>query len=99
MLSLPVLWQNLKTIFYREISPILDIRRMQVHIVEAGDRLLAGMSQKSSEKSLRFLRKIGINIHLNTFVNDYDGDTVKTSNLELKSKTLDLGSRSKRSSG
>ena len=68
--------------------PDLDIRRMQIHIVEANDRVLAAMSETASKKSEKYLRKRGIQLWLGTFVKDYDGYTVTTNNTNFESKTL-----------
>lgn len=56
--------------------PDLDLRKMQIHIVEGSDRLLAAMSSKSSEKSKRFLKKLGVNVWTSARVQDYDGENV-----------------------
>ncbi|NPD45641.1 MULTISPECIES: NAD(P)/FAD-dependent oxidoreductase [unclassified Lentimicrobium] len=68
--------------------PDLDIRRMQIHIVEANDRVLAAMSSHASEKSEKYLKSRDIHIWLKTFVKDYDGKTVFTSNKNFQSNTL-----------
>lgn len=68
--------------------PDLDIRNMQVHILEASDRLLAAMSPKSSKNAEQFLRKLGVNIWLNTLVKDSKDDRIITSNGEFESKTM-----------
>lgn len=68
--------------------PDLDIRRMQIHVIEAADKVLANMSEHASVKAAKFLKKMGVNLWLSTFVNDYDGNTVKTSNGEFESNTL-----------
>ena len=68
--------------------PDLDIRRMQIHIVEAADRLLANMSKDASEKTEKFLKKMEVNIWLGTQVKDYDGKEVITSKHVFNSKTL-----------
>lgn len=68
--------------------PDLDIRRMQIHIIEANKRVLASMSEKASAKSEKYLKKKGIQIWLNTFVKSYDGDTVETNHNTFKAKTL-----------
>ncbi len=68
--------------------PDLDIRRMQIHIVEAADRLLAAMSETSSAKTEKFLKKMDVNVWLDTQVKDYDGTTVVTNKRSFKSKTL-----------
>lgn len=68
--------------------PDLDIRRMQIHVVQGADRLLPGMSEKASADSERFLRKMGVNIWLDIRAQDYDGTTVYTNKETFRAKTL-----------
>lgn len=68
--------------------PDLDIRRMQIHIVEANERVLASMSEKSSKKSEKYLKKAGINIWLNTHVKDFNGETVVTDKRNFEARTV-----------
>ncbi|MCF8465498.1 MAG: NAD(P)/FAD-dependent oxidoreductase [Flavobacteriales bacterium] len=68
--------------------PDLDIRKMQIHLVEAADRLLANMSKTASEKTENFLKKMDVNVWLNTQVKDYDGKEVVTSRHVFNSRTL-----------
>ncbi len=69
--------------------PELDIRRMQIHLIEAGPRVLAGMSAQASEKALKFLKELDVNVWLNAPVKDYDGDTVSFSGTKtIATKTL-----------
>jgi NADH dehydrogenase len=56
--------------------PELDLRRMQIHLIEAGDRVLAGMSVQASEKAARFLHELDVQVWLKAPVADYDGQTV-----------------------
>lgn len=56
--------------------PDLDIRQMGIHILDAGDRLISGMSEKSSARALKDLRKMGVHVHLNKRVTDYDGQII-----------------------
>lgn len=79
---------ELKTHVLPNDYPDLDIRRMQIHIVEADQRVLANMSKESSNKAEKFLKKKGINIWLNTFVKNYDGKLVTTNKNTFQSKTL-----------
>ncbi len=60
----------------------LNMAEMQIHLYEGGGRVLPPMSSKASEKALRFLQKLGVNVHLNTIVQDYDGDTLTLNNKE-----------------
>ncbi|MFT4697994.1 MAG: NADH dehydrogenase [Flavobacteriaceae bacterium] len=58
--------------------PSISEDEMQVHLLEGADRVLPPMSKKSSTKALYFLEKLGVQVHLNTFVKEYDGHTVST---------------------
>lgn len=68
--------------------PDLDLRIMQIHLIEAGDRVLANMSAQSSEKSEKFLKDLGVNIWLNTRVQEYDGQVASTDKKEFPTQTL-----------
>ena len=69
--------------------PDLDPELMQIHILEGADRVLPPMSLKSSEKSAKALKELGVQIHTNTIVTDYDGKTVKTKDGKaFKTRTL-----------
>jgi NADH dehydrogenase len=54
----------------------LNIKEMQIHLFEGGPRVLPPMSENASKKATEFLNKLGVQIHLNTIVTNYDGDTV-----------------------
>lgn len=56
--------------------PELDLRRMQIHLVEAGDRVLPGMSVESSENAKKALEKMGVHLWLDAKVETYDGEQV-----------------------
>lgn len=56
--------------------PEIDFTKMQIHLFEAGDRLLAAMHQENSDKVLKYVKDFGVNVWLNTMVTDYDGDEV-----------------------
>lgn len=58
--------------------PEIDVRRMQIHLIEAGPKLLPGLSEKSSDKSMEYLKKLGVHVWSNTMVTGYDGQTVST---------------------
>ncbi|WP_111708025.1 NAD(P)/FAD-dependent oxidoreductase [Lutibacter citreus] len=68
--------------------PDLDIRQMQINIVQGG-RLLKAMSEKASEKAEDFLIKLGVNIYKSVHVTNYDGYNVETdTDLAFKSCTV-----------
>jgi len=60
----------------------LNVSEMQIHLFEGATRVLPPMSQKASKKAMQFLNKLGVIVHLNTIVQDYDGDTVVLKNKE-----------------
>ncbi|WP_159517402.1 NAD(P)/FAD-dependent oxidoreductase [Sunxiuqinia indica] len=60
--------------------PQLDVSSMQIHLVEGKNRVLPAMSEKSGEKARQYLEKMGVNIHLETLTDDYDGKIVKLKN-------------------
>ncbi|WP_347925172.1 NAD(P)/FAD-dependent oxidoreductase [Pontimicrobium sp. SW4] len=67
----------------------LDSSNMQIHLLEGNSRVLPPMSEHASKKAERFLKKLGVQVHCNTFVKEYDGLSVITNtDLKLQSETL-----------
>ncbi|MFS4493235.1 NAD(P)/FAD-dependent oxidoreductase [Maribacter sp. 2308TA10-17] len=67
----------------------LNVDEMEIHLFEGGPRILGPMSEHASEKSNQFLKRLGVKVHLNTIVADYDGDLLTKANGEtLKTKNL-----------
>lgn len=67
----------------------LELSQMDIHLIEATPRLLNGMSEKSGETALEYLKKMGVNVHLNLAVKTYDGYEVTFNNGEkLITRTL-----------
>ena len=56
--------------------PELDFTKMNIYLLEGGDRTLASMSEKSSEESCIYLHKLGVTVLKKTVVKDYDGQNV-----------------------
>ncbi|MDH4090707.1 MAG: NAD(P)/FAD-dependent oxidoreductase [Cyclobacteriaceae bacterium] len=57
----------------------LELDQMDIHLIEAGPRLLNGMSEKASSKALEYLEKMSVKVHLNCAVKSYDGYTIALS--------------------
>jgi len=53
--------------------PELDPGLMNIHLIEAADRILPMMSEKSSSKAFQYLTNMGVKVWLNTRVSNYDG--------------------------
>lgn len=66
--------------------PDLDVRKMQINLIQASDRILDTMSEKSSAAAEDFLVKLGVNVWKNVRVTGYDGKTV-TTNTDLTFET------------
>lgn len=60
--------------------PELDFRKMQIHLFEAGPRLLAAMHPENSDKALKYVKDFGVNVWLNTMVTGYNGQEINLSN-------------------
>ncbi|MCB0464946.1 MAG: NAD(P)/FAD-dependent oxidoreductase [Aequorivita sp.] len=58
--------------------PELDEDEMNVHLIEGENRVLPPMSETVSKKALIFLEKLGVQVHLGAYINDYDGKRVTT---------------------
>jgi len=60
--------------------PELDFKKMQIHLIDVGERLLPQMSKEASENAYKFLKKYGINMWLKTKVLNFDGQKLRLSN-------------------
>lgn len=56
--------------------PELDFNLMKIRLYEASPKLLNVMSEKASKDALKFLTKLGVEVHLNTMISDYDGENM-----------------------
>lgn len=69
--------------------PDLDTGRMQINLIQSGDRILKEMSPQASEKAEAFLRGLGVKVWKNVRVMGYDGKVVSTkTDLRFESATL-----------
>lgn len=69
--------------------PDMDASRMHIYLLEAGDRLLAGMSQDSSRKAKDFLEGMGVEILLGKMVTDYrDHKVIMKDGMEIPTRTF-----------
>jgi len=69
--------------------PDLNFDIMQISLIEGSPALLGGMSKHASEKALFYLKRLGINVLLNTHVTDFDGSKLSLSDgSHLETKTV-----------
>ncbi len=62
--------------------PELDFEKMSIILLEGSPRLLGGMSDVSSQRALKYLKKFHVEVYVNTLVEDYDGHSARLSNGE-----------------
>jgi len=80
---------EMKNAILQKDYPDLNISKMQINLIQSGDRILNTMSEKSSEEAENFLIKLGVTVHKNVRVLGYDGKTITTnSNLMFDTATV-----------
>ena len=69
--------------------PDMDSSLMHIYLIEAGDRLLAGLSQESSQKAYDFLKSMGVDIKFGKMVTYYrDHKVVMKDGTEIPTRTF-----------
>src|SRR5574344_1075471 len=67
----------------------IDFSKFRIILIEGGKAPLGNMSQKTQTTSAKYLKKMGVELVLKTFVKDYDGQTLTLSNGEqLPTRTV-----------
>jgi NADH dehydrogenase len=80
---------ELKRNVFPKDYPELDMREMDIYLVESSPRLLNGMSEQASAKAFEFLTDMGVKVRLNTAVKSYDGlDVALSTGESLYSRNL-----------
>ena len=55
--------------------PELDFNQMNIYLLEGSAKTLGVMSEKSSEQSEKYLKRLGVTVKTNTLISDYNGQT------------------------
>ena len=80
---------EMKKAILQKDYPDLDIDKMQINLIQSGDRILNTMSEKSSAAAEKFLLDLGVKIWKNVRVTNYDGRTITTNtDLSFDSATV-----------
>ncbi|WP_298396941.1 NAD(P)/FAD-dependent oxidoreductase [Flavobacterium sp.] len=80
---------EMKRAILQKDYPDLDISKMEINLIQSGDRVLNTMSEKSSAAAEKFLVDLGVIVHKNVRVTNYDGRTIITnSNLTFETATV-----------
>lgn len=69
--------------------PDMDSSLMHIYLIEAGDRLLAGLSEDSSKKAYDFLESMGVDVQFGKMVTDYrDHKVIMKDGTEIPTRTF-----------
>ena len=80
---------EMKKYIFPKDYPELDLSKMRITLYEASPGLLTVMSPQSSQQAQKYLSRLGVEVHLNTRVMDYNGSCVKLSDgSSVSSKTV-----------
>ena len=80
---------EMKKAILQKDYPDLDIAKMQINLIQSGDRILNTMSEKTSAAAEKFLENLGVKIWKNVRVTNYDGRTITTnSDLTFETATV-----------
>jgi NADH dehydrogenase len=60
--------------------PELDVSMMEIHLFEAAPRILAVMSEAASAKSYAYLQDLGVNVHLDFRLDNFENNQVDLHN-------------------
>lgn len=67
----------------------IDFSKFNILLIEGTKNTLSSMSDASKKESRTYLEKMGVNVMTETFVKDYDGETLLLSNgKQIKTKTV-----------
>lgn len=69
--------------------PEIDFSEMKIYLVEAGSRVLSGMTERSAEHATAYLKKLGVNVLCDSQVSGYDGEKVSMhNNIQIPARTM-----------
>ncbi len=69
---------EMKNAILQKDYPDLDISKMQINLIQSGNRILNTMSEKSSAAAEEYLRNLGVKVNKNIRVTSYDGRMITT---------------------
>lgn len=69
---------EMKNAILHKDYPDLDISRMQINLIQSGNRILNTMSEQSSAAAEKYLTDLGVTVNKNIRVTGYDGKVITT---------------------
>lgn len=74
---------EMKKYVFPQDFPQMDVEQMRIILFEAAPKLLGPMSEEASEHALKYLKEFGVEVYLNSMVDEYDGKVLKTKDGEV----------------
>lgn len=68
--------------------PDMDFSRMKIYLLEGSGRLLNGMSQAADRNAQKYLKKMGVDVRLNTLVGSFENKLVQAGEDAISTDTL-----------
>lgn len=68
---------ELKKVIVPKDYPNLDPSSIRIILIEGKDQLLPAMSEDSGKKAQEYLEKLGVEVHLNQLVDQFEGDEIE----------------------
>jgi NADH dehydrogenase len=68
---------EMKKMMFPRDYPEIDFGMMRIYLIEGSDRLLAGLSPKSSERAHQYLQKLGVDVRFNIRATGVENNSVK----------------------
>lgn len=69
---------EMKNAILQKDYPDLDMNKMEINLIQGGNRILDSMTEKSSQHAENFLTKLGVKVHKNVRVTGYNGKIITT---------------------
>lgn len=79
---------EMKTYILPKDYPDYDFHQLNIILIEASDKILGAMSEESSKTSLKYLKKLKVDVRTNMVVKDYDGTQLMVNDETIPTKTL-----------
>ncbi len=69
--------------------PEMEVHKVNIYLIEATPKLLSAMSPQASANAEKFLRGMGVNVMLNTLVQDYrDGKVILDNGMDIPTRNF-----------
>ncbi len=80
---------ELKSHVLKNDYPEMDINKVKIYLIEGLNKVLPAMSDSAGKRAHKYLTNLGVEVILNTMIDDFDGEVAILNNgKEIQTKTL-----------